>query len=151
MSLTNQNLNFPIYFQQHIHGQQIPGTPPQPIPGLGALAGPLGAFAGPMGIPHTPQGLLKAPQDLHREDIKVPLGPGPADERLVRPSAGANSNQQSPNVEFGKFQRNSVSPADQKYRPRSPLEPIEPDTKRRKDEKLTHVSISMVYNEISKK
>lgn len=110
------------------------------------MAGPLGAFgAGPMGIPHAPQGLLKAPQDLHREDIKVPLGPGPADERLVRPSAGANSNQQSPNVEFGKFQRNSVSPADQKYRPRSPLEPIEPDTKRRKDEKLTHVSIWKLF------
>lgn len=95
-----------------------------------------------MGIPHAPQGLLKAPQDLHREDIKVPLGPGPPDDRLVRPSAGgANSNQQSPNVEFQKFQRNSVSPADQKYRPRSPLESIESDTKRRKEEKLTHVSI----------
>ncbi|CAO1436459.1 unnamed protein product [Diamesa tonsa] len=105
---------------QQIHAQQIPGAPPQPIPGLGALAGPLGAFAGPMGsLPHGPQGLLgKVPQDLHREDIKPLAGPS-ADERL----------------------RNSVSPADrEKYRPRSPLD-IEADTKRRKDEiKVNHDS-----------
>ncbi|KAL9697415.1 hypothetical protein quinque_000856 [Culex quinquefasciatus] len=63
---------------QQIHAQQIPGGPPQPIPGLGALAGPLTAFGGPMGLgPHggaVPQSLLKAPPDLHREDLKVPLG-----------------------------------------------------------------------------
>jgi hypothetical protein len=76
--------NFPFfsYFQQQIHAQQIPGAPPQPIPALGAL-GPLGAFAGPMGLPHGPQSLLKAPQEIHREDIKVPLGGPSAEERLV--------------------------------------------------------------------
>ncbi|XP_037923023.1 protein groucho isoform X1 [Hermetia illucens] len=103
---------------QQIHAQQIPGAPPQPIPTLGALAGPLSAFGGPMGLPHGPQGLLKAPQDLHREELKVPLGGPSAEERL----------------------RNSVSPAErEKYRTRSPLE-IENDTKRRKEEKLTHES-----------
>lgn len=68
-----------------MHAQQIPGAPPQPIPSLGALAGPLGAFAGPMGLPHGHQALLKVPQELqqHREDIKVPLGGPSADERLV--------------------------------------------------------------------
>lgn len=66
-----------------MHAQQIPGGPPQPIPTLGALAGPLGAFAGPMGLPHAHQALLKVPQDLHREDHKVPLGGPSADERLV--------------------------------------------------------------------
>lgn len=68
-----------------MHAQQIPGAPPQPIPTLGALAGPLGAFAGPMGLPHGHQALLKVPQELqqHREDIKVPLGGPSADERLV--------------------------------------------------------------------
>lgn len=72
--------------QQQIHAHQIPGAPPQPMPGLGSLAGPLGPFGGPMGLPHAaagPPGLLKAPQDMHREDIKVPLGPA-ADDRLVR-------------------------------------------------------------------
>lgn len=67
--------------QQQIHAQQIPGAPPQPIPGLGALAGPLGAFGSPMGL-HGPQSLLKA-QELHREDIKVPLAGPSADDRLV--------------------------------------------------------------------
>lgn len=68
--------------QQQIHAQQIPGAPPQPIPALGALAGPLGAFGGPMGL-HGPQSLLKA-QELHREDIKVPLAGPSAEERLVK-------------------------------------------------------------------
>lgn len=102
---------------QQIHAQQIPGAPPQPIPGLGAL-GPLGAFAaGPMGLPHGPQSLLKTPQDLHREDIKPSLAGPSADERL----------------------RNSVSPADrEKYRSRSPLD-IDSDAKRRKEEiKVNH-------------
>lgn len=66
-----------------MHAQQIPGAPPQPIPTLGALAGPLGAFAGPMGLPHGHQALLKMPQELHREDMKVPLGGPSAEERLV--------------------------------------------------------------------
>lgn len=65
-----------------MHAQQIPGAPPQPMPSLGAL-GPLAAFSGPMGLPHGPQSLLKAPQDLHREDIKVPMGGPSSDERLV--------------------------------------------------------------------
>ncbi|XP_058061266.1 protein groucho isoform X1 [Anopheles bellator] len=104
---------------QQIHAQQIPGGPPQPIPALGALAGPLTAFGGPMGLPHgAPQNLLKAPPDLHREDLKVPLGGPSAEERM----------------------RNSVSPADrEKYRPRSPLE-LDGETKRRKEEKLNHES-----------
>ncbi|XP_052868857.1 protein groucho [Anopheles cruzii] len=104
---------------QQIHAQQIPGGPPQPIPALGALAGPLTAFGGPMGLPHgAPQSLLKAPPDLHREDLKVPLGGPSAEERM----------------------RNSVSPADrEKYRPRSPLE-LDGETKRRKEEKLNHES-----------
>ncbi|XP_061504350.1 protein groucho isoform X8 [Anopheles gambiae] len=102
-----------------IHAQQIPGGPPQPIPGLGALAGPLTAFGGPMGLPHgAPQSMLKAPPDLHREDLKVPLGGPSAEERM----------------------RNSVSPADrEKYRPRSPLE-LDGEAKRRKEEKLNHES-----------
>lgn len=56
---------------------------------MGALAGPLGAFGGPMGLPHGggggggPQSLIKAPQELHREDIKIPLGGPSAEERLV--------------------------------------------------------------------
>lgn len=62
-----------------MHAQQIPMTPPHPIP---TLAGPLGAFAGPMGLPHGPQALLKVPQELHREDIKPLVGPS-AEERLV--------------------------------------------------------------------
>lgn len=74
--------NIFFYFQQQMHAQQIPGAPPQPMPSLGAL-GPLGAFAGPMGLPHGPQSLLKAPQDLHREDIKIPVGGPSSDERLV--------------------------------------------------------------------
>ncbi|XP_052566506.1 protein groucho isoform X1 [Culex pipiens pallens] len=107
---------------QQIHAQQIPGGPPQPIPGLGALAGPLTAFGGPMGLgPHggaVPQSLLKAPPDLHREDLKVPLGGPSAEERM----------------------RNSVSPADrEKYRPRSPLD-LDSEAKRRKEEKLNHES-----------
>ncbi|XP_050068864.1 protein groucho-like isoform X8 [Anopheles maculipalpis] len=103
-----------------IHAQQIPGAPPQPIPGLGALAGPLTAFGGPMGLPHgAPQSMLKAPPDLHREDLKVPLGGPSAEERM----------------------RNSVSPADrEKYRPRSPLELDGGEAKRRKEEKLNHES-----------
>ncbi|XP_049533880.1 protein groucho isoform X10 [Anopheles darlingi] len=103
-----------------IHAQQIPGGPPQPIPALGALAGPLTAFGGPMGLgPHgAPQSLLKAPPDLHREDLKVPLGGPSAEERM----------------------RNSVSPADrEKYRSRSPLE-LDGEAKRRKEEKLNHES-----------
>ncbi|XP_049280791.1 protein groucho-like isoform X11 [Anopheles funestus] len=106
---------------QQIHAQQIPGGPPQPIPGLGALAGPLTAFGGPMGLPHgAPQSMLKAPPDLHREDLKVPLGGPSAEERM----------------------RNSVSPADrEKYRPRSPLE-LDGEAKRRKEEKLNHGSPS---------
>ncbi|XP_049533876.1 protein groucho isoform X6 [Anopheles darlingi] len=105
---------------QQIHAQQIPGGPPQPIPALGALAGPLTAFGGPMGLgPHgAPQSLLKAPPDLHREDLKVPLGGPSAEERM----------------------RNSVSPADrEKYRSRSPLE-LDGEAKRRKEEKLNHES-----------
>lgn len=43
--------------------------------------GPFGA-AGQLGLPHA-SNLLKAPQDLHREDIKVPLGGTSAEERLV--------------------------------------------------------------------
>lgn len=62
-----------------MHAQQIPITPPHPIPTLG---GPLGAFAGPMGLPHGPQALLKVPQELHRDDIKPLVGPS-AEERLV--------------------------------------------------------------------
>lgn len=62
-----------------MHAQQIPLTP-HPIP---TLAGSLGSFAGPMGLPHGPQALLKVPQDLHRDDIKVPLGGPSAEERLV--------------------------------------------------------------------
>lgn len=63
-----------------MHAQQIPLTP-HPIP---TLAGSLGSFAGPMGLPHGgPQALLKMPQDLHREDIKVPLGGPSSEERLV--------------------------------------------------------------------
>ncbi|XP_065076713.1 protein groucho isoform X6 [Ochlerotatus camptorhynchus] len=102
---------------QQIHAQQIPGGPPQPIPGLGALAGPLTAFGGPMGLPHgAPQSLLKAPPDLHREDLKIPLGGPSAEERM----------------------RNSVSPAErEKYRPRSPLD-LDSEAKRRKEEKLNH-------------
>lgn len=57
------------------------------MPTLGALTGPLGPlgpFVGPMGgVPHANQGLLKAPQELHREDIKVPIGGPSAEERLV--------------------------------------------------------------------
>lgn len=64
-----------------MHAQQIPITPPHPIP----LAGPLGAFAGPMGLPHGPQALLKVPQELHRDDIKPLVGPS-AEERLVSAS-----------------------------------------------------------------
>lgn len=66
--------------QQQMHAQQIPITPPHPIP---TLAGPLGAFAGPMGLPHGPQALLKVPQELHRDDINKPLGGPSAEERLV--------------------------------------------------------------------
>lgn len=62
-----------------MHAQQIPLTP-HPIP---TLAGSLGSFAGPMGLPHNPQALLKVPQDLHREDMKGPLGGPSAEERLV--------------------------------------------------------------------
>lgn len=69
-----------VCLQQQMHAQQIPITPPHPIP---TLAGPLGAFAGPMGLPHNPQALLKVPQELHRDDNKVPLGGTSADERLV--------------------------------------------------------------------
>ncbi|XP_031636006.1 protein groucho isoform X2 [Contarinia nasturtii] len=99
---------------QQMHAQQIPMTP-HPIPTLGSL----GSFAGPMGLPHGPQALLKVPQDLHREDIKVPLGGPSAEERL----------------------RNSVSPAErEKYRPRSPPEREIEDTKRRKEDKLTNES-----------
>ncbi|XP_055635956.1 protein groucho isoform X3 [Toxorhynchites rutilus septentrionalis] len=100
-----------------IHAQQIPGGPPQPIPGLGALAGPLTAFGGPMGLPHgAPQSLLKAPPDLHREDLKVPLGGPSVEERM----------------------RSSVSPAErEKYRARSPLD-LDNEVKRRKEEKLNH-------------
>lgn len=36
-----------------------------------------------MGLPHGHQALLKAPQELHREDIKVPMGGPSAEERLV--------------------------------------------------------------------
>lgn len=54
------------------------------MPGLGALAaGPLGAFGAPMGLPHGHPALIKAPPELHREDMKVPLGGPSADERLV--------------------------------------------------------------------
>lgn len=67
------------HLQQQMHAQQIPLTP-HPIP---TLAGSLGSFAGPMGLPHGPQALLKVPQDLHREDLKVPLGGPSAEERLV--------------------------------------------------------------------
>ncbi|XP_037026604.1 protein groucho isoform X4 [Bradysia coprophila] len=107
---------------QQIHAQQIPGAPPQSsIPGLG-LAGQLGAFAGPIGLPHGHQALgIKAPQDLHRDDIKVPLGGPSAEDRL---------------------RNNSVSPADrEKYRPRSSPE-MDNDNKRRKEDKLTHESPS---------
>lgn len=45
--------------------------------------GPFGA-AGQLGLPHA--SLLKAPQELHREDIKVPLGGQSAEERLVSSS-----------------------------------------------------------------
>ncbi|XP_055375241.1 protein groucho isoform X3 [Condylostylus longicornis] len=97
---------------QQIHAQQIPGGPPQAIPGLSALGGSLGPF----GMPHGP-GLLKGPQDIHREDLKPSLGAALAEE----------------------IQRNSVSPAErEKYRTsRSPLD-IEGDIKRRKEEKLAH-------------
>lgn len=63
-----------------MHAQQIPLTP-HPIP---SLAGSLGSFAGPMGLPHASQALLKVPPELHREDIKVPLGGPSVEERLVR-------------------------------------------------------------------
>lgn len=61
--------------QQQMHAQQIPLTP-HPIPTLA------GSFAGTMGLPHGPQALIK-PQDLHREELKVPLGGPSAEERLV--------------------------------------------------------------------
>ncbi|XP_063696793.1 protein groucho isoform X4 [Culicoides brevitarsis] len=114
--VTMQELNAII--GQQMHAQQAPGGPPQAIPSLGAL-GPFGALGGPILLPHGPQSLLKAPQDLHREDIKVPIGGPPADERL---------------------RNNSVSPGDrEKYRSRSPLE-LDTDSKRRKEEKLNHES-----------
>lgn len=72
---------FVSHLQQQMHAQQIPITPPHPIP---TLAGPLGAFAGPMGLPHGPQALLKVPQELHRDDIKGPLVGPSVEERLVR-------------------------------------------------------------------
>lgn len=101
---------------QQIHAQQVPGGPPQPMPSLGALAGPFGALGGPMGLPHAPQSLLKAPPDHHRPDMKSNLDGPSAEERL----------------------RNSVSPAErEKYRTRSPLD-IENDAKRRKEDKLAH-------------
>lgn len=56
------------------------------MPGLGGLGGPLGPFgAGHMGgLPHgLPPGMLKAPPpEMHREDMKGPLGQL-ADDRLV--------------------------------------------------------------------
>lgn len=66
----------------------MPGAPPQPMPGMGGLGGPLGPFgaAGHMGgLPHgIPPGMLKAPPpEMHREDMKGPLGQV-ADDRLVR-------------------------------------------------------------------
>ena len=135
-----------LFVQQQMHAQQIPGAPQQPIPGLGALAGPLGAFAGPMGLPHGHQALLKVPQELHREDIKVPLGGPSADERLVSWGFSSSSyfsclkSESGCNGSFLEFlQRNSVSPAErEKYRPRSP--PEMEDNKRRKEDKMTHVS-----------
>lgn len=116
-------------FQQQIHAQQIP---PGPMPQV-----PLGPFgqAGQLGLPHA-SNLLKAPQDLHREDIKVPLGGQSAEERLV----SFNFSHISFSLIFDhSLQRSSVSPAErEKYR-RSPLD-LDNDAKRRKDEKMSHVS-----------
>lgn len=80
-----------VFKKQQIHAQQIPGAPPQPMPGLGAMTGggPMGPFGGPMGgLPQHvtaagggPPGLLKAPQDLQRGDLKG--GPLGSDDRLV--------------------------------------------------------------------
>ncbi|KAL5274249.1 hypothetical protein ACFFRR_000793 [Megaselia abdita] len=97
-----------VIIGQQIHAQQIPPGPMPQVP-----LGPFGA-AGQLGLPHA-SNLLKAPQDLHREDIKVPLGGQSAEERL----------------------RSSVSPAErEKYR-RSPLD-LDNDAKRRKEEKMSH-------------
>lgn len=110
------------------------------------MAGQLGAFAGPIGLPHGHQALgIKAPQDLHREDIKVPLGPS-AEERLVRIFLLEICESIKVTKMFSHLQRNnSVSPADrEKYRPRSSPE-MENDNKRRKEDKLTHVSFRMKF------
>lgn len=63
-----------------MHAQQMPMAPHPGMPALGAL----GSFAGPMGIPHASQAaMLKVPQDLHREDMKIPMGGASVEERLV--------------------------------------------------------------------
>lgn len=51
-------------------------------------AGHLGPMGIPIGLTHAGggghQALLKAPQELHRDDLKQPLGGGPSgEERLV--------------------------------------------------------------------
>lgn len=64
-----------------MHAQQMPMAPHPGIPTLGAL----GSFASPMGMPHASQAaMLKVPQDLHREDMKIPMGGASVEERLVR-------------------------------------------------------------------
>ncbi|KAK9738477.1 WD domain, G-beta repeat [Popillia japonica] len=119
---------------QQIHAQQLPHGPhggvpmgPHPgLPGIGPAAGLLGFGAGLPGAPGGPHAavassahaLLK-PADLHSRESAELKGPGSAntEERL-----------------------NSVSPAERdKYRTRSPGD-VDPDVKRRKEDKLGHES-----------
>ncbi|KAJ3628219.1 hypothetical protein MTP99_015539 [Tenebrio molitor] len=128
-----QQLLQQIHAQQLPHGAHGPGLPigPHPgLPGMGPAAGLLGFGAGlSSGVPGAPSGphasvaggghpLLKSAELHSRESVDI-KGPGSAnaEERL-----------------------NSVSPGDRdKYRSRSPPD-VEPDVKRRKEDKLGHES-----------
>ncbi|XP_045776099.1 protein groucho-like isoform X2 [Maniola jurtina] len=140
-----------IIGQQQQHGlQQLLIHASAGLPhgvGAGALLGAGGLLfpsAGPPPAPHLPPPAHKV-ELPPPSDIKPPVLPGgPAPPPLLpgqpppreddRISSRAMNQQQ---------QRRSVSPheREQKYRPRSPNEPEALDAKRRKEEKVGHVSL----------
>ncbi|CAH2264186.1 jg21719 [Pararge aegeria aegeria] len=140
--------------QQQQHGlqqllQQIHASAglPHGVGGAGALLGAGGLLfpsAGPPPAPHLPPPTHKVelPPPTDVKPPVLPGGPAPPPLQPGQPPPREDERISSRGMSQQQ-QRRSVSPheREQKYRPRSPNEPEPLDAKRRKEEKVGHVSL----------
>ncbi|XP_039758418.1 protein groucho-like isoform X6 [Pararge aegeria] len=141
-----------IIGQQQQHGLQqllihASAGLPHGVGGAGALLGAGGLLfpsAGPPPAPHLPPPTHKVelPPPTDVKPPVLPGGPAPPPLQPGQPPPREDERISSRGMSQQQ-QRRSVSPheREQKYRPRSPNEPEPLDAKRRKEEKVGHVSL----------